>query len=273
MPIAPTWSSSAIRPPATATSSCALGVVAPRANAKPQWIDLGPGQDIYLARVDWRDPQRLTFQRQSRDQKTLELVEATLATGAQRILATETSKTRVPLHDSLRFLPDGRFLWSSERSGFQHLYLTSEDGATPARITFVPLTSGDWVVDEVLALDPQAGHIWFSGTKDSPLEKHIYRVPLGGGAIERLSQPAGTHAASFARNATVYVDSWSGTGTPPQIELFRNDGTKLATLLRNDLTRRRPSLREVPRRAAPGRVRHAHRRRWPHPAALQRDQA
>jgi dipeptidyl-peptidase-4 len=207
-----------------------LGVIAPKAGASPQWVDLGPEPDIYLARVDWRDPQRLTFQRQSRDQKKLELVEATVATGNQRILASETSKTWVPLHSDLRFLPDGRFLWSSERSGFQHLYLASEDGAA-----VTPLTSGEWVVDELLALDPRAGYAWFSGTKDSVLEKNIYRVPLAGGTIERVSQVAGTHAASFARNASVYVDNWSSTGTPPQIELFRNDGTRLATLLRNDL--------------------------------------
>ena len=208
-----------------------LGVIAPAAGTKPRWIDLGKEQDIYLARVDWRDAKRLTFQRQSRDQKTLELVEATLATGAQRILATETSRTWVPLHNSLRFLPDGRFLWSSERSGFQHLYLASEDGAT-----LTPLTSGDWVVDEVLAVDARAGYAWFAGTRDSPLEKHVYRVPLAGGAIERLSASEGMHAASFARNASVYVDSWSAPGTPPQIELYGNDGTRLATLLRNELS-------------------------------------
>src|SRR5690554_3572344 len=61
-----------------------LGVIAPSARARAQWIDLGRDADIYLARVDWRDPQRLTFQRQSRDQKRLDLVETTLATGAQR---------------------------------------------------------------------------------------------------------------------------------------------------------------------------------------------
>ncbi|KAF1685698.1 S9 family peptidase [Pseudoxanthomonas broegbernensis] len=208
-----------------------LGVIAPRAGAKPRWVDLGPEQDIYLARVDWRDPQRLTFQRQSRDQKTLELVEATLPGGAQRILATETSATWVPLHNSLRFLPDGRFLWSSERSGHQHLYLATEDGAALA-----PLTAGDWDVDELLGVDAGAGFAWFSATRDSPLEKHVYRVPLAGGAVQRLSQAPGTHAASFARNASVYVDAWSNETTPPQIELLRNDGTRLATLLRNELS-------------------------------------
>ncbi len=206
-----------------------LGTIAPKAGAKPRWIDLGPEQHIYLARVDWRDAQRLTFQRQSRDQHTLELVETTLASGAQRVLLTETSNTWVPLHDALRFLPDGRFLWSSERSGYEHLYLASEDGRT-----LTPLTSGEWTVDALLAVDAQAGWVWFAGTRDSPLEKHVYRLPLAGGEVQKLSTTAGMHAPVFARNASVYVDHWSSDTVPPQIELFANDGRHLATLLRND---------------------------------------
>jgi len=193
-------------------------------------VDLGAEPDIYLARVDWRDPQRLTFQRQSRDQKKLELIEANLASGKQRVLITETSPTWVPLHGNLRFLKDGRFVWGSERSGYEHLYLASEDGSQ-----LTPLTAGDWIVDEVLAVDERAGRVYFAATRDSPLQKNVYAVPLAGGAIERLSRVDGTHAASFARNASVYVDNWSNTTTPPQIELFRANGEKIATLLKNDL--------------------------------------
>src|SRR5690606_40230676 len=178
--------------------------IAPRAGARPRWIDLGKEQDIYLPRVDWRDPQRLTFQRQSRDQQRLELVEADLASGRQRVLVTETSPTWVPLHNALRFLPDGRFLWASERSGYQHLYVASEDGSQ-----LTALTSGEWVVDDLLAVDAQAGWVWFTGTKESPLEKHVYRVPLAGGEAQKLSTTAGMHAPVFARNASVYVDHWS----------------------------------------------------------------
>lgn len=215
-----------------------LGVVAPREGAQPAWIDLGPERDIYLARVDWRDPQRLTFQRQSRDQQRLDLVETTLATGAQRTLVTETSKTWVPLHNSLRFLADGRFLWSSERDGFEHLYLASEDGRQ-----LTQLTRGDWPVDALLAVDQDQGIVYFSaGMRNdggravaSPTERHVHAVRLSGGAVSTLSREPGTHNASFARNASVYVDSWSSTTTPPQIELFGADGTRIATLLPNDL--------------------------------------
>ncbi|WP_225765823.1 S9 family peptidase [Stenotrophomonas sp. Marseille-Q4652] len=208
-----------------------LGVIAPREGATPAWIDLGKETDIYLARVDWRGPQRLTFQRQSRDQKRLELVETSLATGAQRVLATETSRTWVPLHNSLRFLDDGRFVWSSERSGFQHLYLASEDGRK-----LVPLTSGNWPVDELLAVDEAAGKVYFRAGIDTPLESQILAVDLSGkGGIQRLSTQPGMHSASFARNASVYVDSWSNATTPPQIELYRANGEKIATLVDNDL--------------------------------------
>lgn len=201
-------------------------------------IDLGPNPDIYLARVDWRDPQHLTFQRQSRDQKRLELIETDLASGRQRMLITETSRTWVPLHNDLRFLKDGRLLWSSERSGFQHLYVVDNQGTASA------LTSGDWPVDGVLGLDEAAGFVYFAAGKDSPLDVQVYRVPLAGAsasasapasAIQRLSKPDGTHKATFARNASVYVDNWSAPGTPPQLQLFRNDGTLIATLLQNDI--------------------------------------
>ncbi|QSX76811.1 S9 family peptidase [Lysobacter arenosi] len=208
-----------------------LGVVAPKAGSAPKWVDLGKEQDIYLARVDWRGPKHLTFQRQSRDQHTLELIENDLATGKQRVLVTETSKTWVPLHNDLRFLKDGRILWNSERSGFEHLYVLDADGGNAKA-----LTSGEWPVDGVLAVDEAAGQVYFAAGKDSPLDAQVYRVPLAGGAIARLSQADGVHTASFAANASVFVDNWSNPTTPPQLELYRNDGTRIAALLENKLS-------------------------------------
>ncbi|MDQ3287019.1 MAG: S9 family peptidase [Pseudomonadota bacterium] len=218
-----------------------LGVIAPVAGAVPRWIDLGSDADIYLARVNWRDPHRLTFQRQSREQQRLELVEVSLGTanGRQRTLLTETSRTWVPLHNDLRFLEDGRLLWRSERSGFEHLYLIDAGGRATA------LTSGEWPVDSVVAVDEAERQVYFLAGKDSPLEAQLYRValpPAGaarGGAtppVERVSRQEGMHAVTFAANNSVYVDNWSNPATPPQLSLHRNDGTPIATLVSNDLT-------------------------------------
>ncbi len=211
-----------------------LATIAPKSGAAPRWVDLGKNPDIYLTRVDWRDPKHLTFQRQSRDQRTLELIEVELASGQQRTLVTETAKTWVPLHHSLRFLKDGRFLWSSERSGFEHLYLASKDGKT-----LTQLTRGDWPVDKLLAVDEAKGLVYFSAGRDAAgraaaREAQIHVAPLAGGDIRTLSTEPGMHGASFAKNASVYVDSWSNARTPPQIALHRADGSLVANLIDND---------------------------------------
>jgi dipeptidyl-peptidase-4 len=214
-----------------------LGVIAPGGGAA-RWLDLGRNPDIYLARVDWIDGQHLSFQRQSRDQRTLDLIEADLGTGKQLTLLSEHADKWLTLHNNLRFLKDGDFLWSSERSGFQHLYLYGRDGKAKRQ-----LTSGDWMVENVLALDEAKGLVYFSATKDSPLERHAYAVPLAGGAITRLTQAPGMHGAHFSENAAVYIDNWSNPTTPPQAELHSADGKLLSVLLPNEITGEHPYAR------------------------------
>jgi dipeptidyl-peptidase-4 len=193
-------------------------------------IALGDDPDIYLARVDWIDGERLVFQRQSRNQRRLDLVEVSLEGGAQRTLLSETSKSWVELHNNLRFLESGDFLWTSQRDGYMHLYRYAADGAA------TQLTRGDWVVEQVLGLDEAAGTVWFSATLDSPLERHVYALPLAGGEPKRLTAEAGWHDATFAESASVFVDKWSNPATPPQLVLHRADGTRVAALVANELS-------------------------------------
>ncbi len=193
-------------------------------------VDLGSERDIYLARVDWRDATHLVFQRQDRRQRNLELVEVALPGGKQRTLLRETSRHWVPLNDDLHFLEDGRIVWSSERSGFQHVYAFDADGGN-ARA----LTSGDWSIDAIEAVDEKGGFVYFTGGRDNPRERHLYRVGLAGGDVEKLTQAPGQHFIEFADNASVYVDRWSSTTTPPQLDLHRADGRRIAQLIDNRL--------------------------------------
>jgi len=208
-----------------------LGVISPKGGAV-KWLDLGANPDIYLARVDWRDARHPTFQRQSRNQRTLELIEADLDTGKQRTLITDRSDTFLNLNNNLRFLKDGRILWSSEKSGFEHLYLFDADGQEQAQ-----LTRGDWMVEDVVALDEDKGLVYFTATEASPLERQLYSVALTGNAApNRITQTPGMHGVAFSKNAQVYIDTWSNPTTPPQVELFDASGKKLTTLVKNDLT-------------------------------------
>jgi len=212
-----------------------LGVIAPQAGAVPQWLDLGPDPDIYLARVDWAGPGQVLFQRQSRDQRRLDLIRADLARGVQETLVTERSTTWLNLHELLHVLDDGRLLWGSESSGFMHLYLLDRDGRDPRR-----LTGGDWMVEELLAVDEGRGQIYFSGSKDGALQRHVYRVPLDGGEVLRLTRDPGMHTARFDAKAERFVSLWSNATTPPQTQLFDRDGGLLATLVDNALVEGHP---------------------------------
>ena len=208
------------------------------ADAVPEttWIDLGPSTDIYLARVNWRgDGQAVWLQRQSRDQRRLELIEAVPGDGRQRILLTETAETWLNLHDDLRPLRDGRFLWSSERDGYRHLYLHDADGGRQRQ-----LTRGEWVVDAVLAVDEDAGQVWLRGNRDDALSAQIYRVALAGGEVSRISDEAFMHAPVFADNGAAYIDIASSPSQPPRVSVHGNDGSERAVLLANALDDNHP---------------------------------
>jgi len=198
-------------------------------------IDLGKEKDIYLARVQWRDAKHLTFQRENREQRLLELLETDFSNGKQSVLLKETSKSWINLHNNLQFLKDGRFIWSSEQSGFMHLSLHARDGKK-----LKTLTVGDWQVDDLLAADEKAQRIYFSGTKTTPRERHVYWTDFNGSEPVQLTKHDGMPLASFSDDASVYVDVWSNTDTPPQAELYRADGSKLANLVNNTIDANHP---------------------------------
>ncbi len=216
-----------------------LGVVSPK-GGKAYWIDLGKNEDIYLARVNWLpDAQRLAVQRQSRDQRRLDLLLADARYGTPKVLLSETSKTWINLHDDLTFLhQQDAFIWESERSGYKQLYLYGTDG-----VLRHALSSGEWDIDKVLGVDEAAGKVYVAGNRDNALDAQIYALPLAGDgstAPERISREDGWHDAVFADNASLYVDTWSDPLTPPRVTIHAPDGAQLAVIEANTLDNAHP---------------------------------
>ncbi len=116
-----------------------------------------------------------------------------------------------------------------------HLSLRARDGKK-----LKTLTHGDWQVDDLLAVDEGKQRVYFSGTKATPLERQAYWTDFNGAEATQLTKNPGMHTFSFADDASVYVDTWSNTQTPPQAELYKADGSKLATLLNNTLDASHP---------------------------------
>lgn len=192
-----------------------LGVVP--VDGRPEdvtWMDLGANEDIYLARVTWRPDGVLTALIQSRDQCTQRLVTFDSQSGAVTTLLEEESHPWLNLHDDLRFLRSGAFLWSNERSGFRHLSLYDRDGHE-----IQALTGGSWMVTGQVTLDEERRLVYFQGTYDSPLERHLYMVPLDGGPLQRLTQEPGWHETVISPDHRFFVDTWHSLEQPPRLTL------------------------------------------------------
>lgn len=216
-----------------------LSIVSPT-GGEPRAVDLGAERDIYLVRADWSaDAKHLMFQRQTRDQKRLDLVDVDPATLRQQVLITETAKTWVNILKAPHFLKSrSAFIWESERSGRHHLYLYDLTGKL-----LHPITRGEWGVDGLLAVDEAAGKVYVDANRDAVTDKQVYALALDGSSADkpqRITHADGWHEASFSDKGEAFVDTFSDNDTPPQVSIHKPDGTRLAWLERNELNASHP---------------------------------
>lgn len=204
------------------------------ADGRIVWVDLGTDEDFYVPRVQWdSDGSRLFVQRQPRNQQQLDLLSVDPRSGNASVLLTDSSSTWINLHDDLSPLDDGRFLWTSERSGFRHIYLYG-----PNAREAVALTRGEWLVDEIECVDPDAGYVYFTGWRDDPRTAALYRTRLAGGTPgepESVTSRDGWHDIAASADCSTFVDTYSSPEQPPQISLHDRDGRHLAWLSENAL--------------------------------------
>ncbi|NIP59950.1 MAG: prolyl oligopeptidase family serine peptidase, partial [Gemmatimonadetes bacterium] len=194
------------------------------------WIDTGREPDVYLARMEWAGgPDQVVIQRLNRHQNRLDILLADVETGGSRVLLTEASDTWVDVDDHFRWVGGGeRFVWSSERDGFNHLYLYARDGELVRR-----LTEGEWVVSTPVGVDEAGGWVYFTGHRESPLQTSLYRVSVGGGPVERVTPEDGSHSVEMNPQATVFLDEHSRAGSPPSMSLRDGGGEVIRRLVEN----------------------------------------
>jgi dipeptidyl-peptidase-4 len=197
---------------------------------KPRWMGTGSNKDVYIPRVAWlRDSKRLAIQRLNRAQTKLELLFADAATGKARVILAEEDPHWVNVFDDPYFFEDGkRFLWSSERDGFRHLYLYDLSGKLERQVT-----RGAWAVTDLAGVDERNGAVYFTATEKSPIERHLYRAGFDGATVTRITREDGTHGIAMAPDARHYADSYSNATTPPRQDLYRADGTRVLAINEN----------------------------------------
>ena len=212
-----------------ANANVALYVLTPDGSQKVA-VDLGASTDQYLARVDWSpDGKTLYVQRESRDQKRLDLLRIDPATGHSQVLFSESSRTWINLSDNLRILKNGGILWWSQRDGYGHLYLWRKGN-------WAQLTRGPWEVDKVVGLDEKLGRVYFTGNRETPLEQQVYALDITNPrSIRLLTEHGWWNSAAMDEGARRMVITRSNTEQPQQVYLADTSGRRLFWVEENRL--------------------------------------
>ena len=212
-------------------------------------VDLGDNTDIYLARVNWSaDGKTLYVQRESRDQKMLDLLSVDPATGASRVISTQRSNAWVSLNNDFKALDDGNFIWSSEETGWKHLYLYNREGRRLRAIT-----RGDYPVKALNGVNQATGEVFFTASmrdgKELPIEQQMFRASLRRTVTPVAVTPGGGWwSASVNKTGTAYVGNYTDLNTPMQSGLYRADGTFVRWIEENRLDANHPMYPYISRR-------------------------
>jgi dipeptidyl aminopeptidase/acylaminoacyl peptidase len=212
-----------------------LGIVS-TAGGSVRWVDLQEyTEGTYLITgAGWMpDSERIYFFVQDRAQTWLDICTASRRGGEPRRLLRETTQAWVEPPARIEFLAEGDLLFSSERTGWKHLYLYDKDGHLKR-----PVTEGPWEMREIQHVDNEGGWVYFTGTRDSPIAENLYRVKLAGGDVERLTESAGQHSVSVSPGGKGFIDTWSNASTPTKVALRAADGTVIRVLDTNPVYER-----------------------------------
>jgi len=202
-----------------------IGVV-PSSGGKIKWISLADQPGIYIPRFGWLSDGWLYVQVLNRAQDKLDVYFVDASSGRSRRVLEESSPNWVEVNDNFVVLKSGdRFLWSSWRDGYTHLYLYSFNRANPlggdAKLER-QLESGDYEVFSADAIDERGGKVYFTANKGDSRERQLYSVKLSGSNVTQITKQPGFHrieSDSFADDAVRYVDVFSDAMTPSSMSL------------------------------------------------------
>jgi len=206
-------------------------------------MDLGLEKDIYIPRMQWTtNSNLLSITRMNRLQNQRDILHANASSGAASTVLTETSKAYVDADftDDLVYLQDGQhFIYSSEQSGFKHLYMYSMNGELVRQ-----LTAGRWEVTNLDGIDEKNNIIYFTSTAVSPLERHFYRLDISLPKSKtkkykapqpvKLSENTGTNSVHLNQDLTYYIEYNSSATTPANVSLRTAPGGEVVRVLEDN---------------------------------------
>ncbi|MGB1217169.1 MAG: alpha/beta fold hydrolase, partial [Saprospiraceae bacterium] len=176
-----------------------------------------------------QNPNQLCVFKMNRWQNELELLLADAKTGETKTLLKEKNKYYVDIHDNLTFLENGKqFIWTSEMSGYNHVYLYGMNGKKIRQVT-----KGNWEVTNFYGIDEKKGKIYYQAAEDSPMERHVYSANLKGKKKKKLTPKKGTNNVQFSSTYAYFVNTHSTANSPASYSVFALGGKEVRNIVDN----------------------------------------
>lgn len=190
-----------------------------------QFLQIDGDPEQYLTAVSWSPDARFIFVGVlNRDQNHLKMNQYDAQTGRfiKTLFEEKNAKYVEPEHPLL-FLPHSNqdFIWQSQRSGFNHLYHYHIDRGLVQQIT-----TGDWLVTDVLGFNAAKHEIYINTTKNSPLERQVYKVNWKNKKLTPITSASGMHRGLLNQNGTLLIDTYSNAEVPRNINLINTQNLK-----------------------------------------------
>lgn len=195
-------------------------------------VDLSQYNDFYIPRIEWtNDANVLSAKILNRHQNNLDLLFVDGTTAATKVVLKEKDKAYIDFidTDNLTFLKDNSFIWTSEKDGFNHIYLYDKTGKLHNQVT-----KGNWEVTEYYGFDEKTNTVFYQSTENGSINRAIYRSSLDGKNKVRLSQNIGTNAATFSPNFQYFINTFSSTTQPTTYTLNESKSGKQIQIIENN---------------------------------------
>ncbi|MEZ7924788.1 MAG: S9 family peptidase [Flavobacteriales bacterium] len=186
--------------------------------------------EFYIPRIKWtKNENILSVQRMNRHQNNLDLILVNANDGSAKTIFTETDEAYIDVTDNLTFLNDGEhFVWTSEKSGYNHIYLYNLKGKQVRKIT-----KGDYEITDFYGVDESTNTVYFASAERSAMHRDVYSVQLNGRNKRMLTNRVGTNSATFSTSYKYFINQHSDANTPYHFSLFDATGTEVRTLKDN----------------------------------------
>lgn len=197
------------------------------------FLKTGEPKEQFLTNIAWSpDEKSIYIAVLNRGQNYLKMNQYNAQTGDfVKTLFEEKNDKYVEPVEPIAFLKTNpnQFIWQSRRDGWNHIYLYNIDGTLAKQIT-----KGDWEVTDVVGFDKGERYLYYISTQQNPLERHLYSMDIKKGVEKRLTTIHGTHKPVVALDLGYFIDVFSSTEIPNQIDLYSTSGKFIKNILKAD---------------------------------------